>query len=109
MPPRRIKSTDPFNRPMMRTLRERTTIGSPAARDRKGGFYRSTMWDGKNWYVHVLLAECFIDNPDGKPEVNHRDGCKSNNLILNLEWATRQENMRHAADTGLLKQPGGKT
>ena len=47
----------------------------------------------KNQYVHRLVAEAFLDNPDGKAEVNHKDANKKNNHISNLEWVTRQENM----------------
>lgn len=45
--------------------------------------------------VHRLVASAFIQNPSGKPNVNHIDLCKSNNHYRNLEWVTHQENMDH--------------
>ena len=51
--------------------------------------------------VHRMVAECYIPNPEGKPEVNHKDGDKSNNHISNLEWVTKSENNRHAYRSGL--------
>jgi len=51
--------------------------------------------------IHRLVAETFIPNSENKEDVNHKDGCKCNNCLKNLEWATRSENMKHAYATGL--------
>jgi len=68
----------------------------------KYGYKRIDLRPMKTMFIHRLVAEAFIPNPDNKPQINHKDGNKLNNLISNLEWCTRDENMRHAADTGLM-------
>lgn len=61
---------------------------------------------GKTHLVHRVVAKLFVPNPDSLPEVNHRDGNKSNNNHWNLEWCTRQQNVDHSIETGLTKNNG---
>lgn len=58
----------------------------------------------KDCYVHRLVAEFFIPNPDAKPEVNHKDNNPFNNYVGNLEWVTSSENKQHSFDIGVAPQ-----
>jgi len=60
--------------------------------------------DGKSrsHSVHQLVGLCFIDNPENKPHINHKDKNRSNNNVSNLEWCTASENNIHKCLT--LKQ-----
>ena len=60
--------------------------------------YKTAKLNGKrtSLYIHRMVAECYIENPENKREVNHIDGNRFNNTISNLEWVTHQENMLHA-------------
>ena len=63
--------------------------------------YKKVVLNGKNLYVHRLVAEAFCDNHDNLCEVNHKDGNKWNNNYTNLEWVTKSDNAQHAFDMGL--------
>lgn len=58
----------------------------------------------KNYYVHRLVANVFLENPNNLPEINHLDLNKNNNRIDNLEWCTGIENKRHYQSTDIAKE-----
>ena len=51
--------------------------------------------------VARVIAITFINNPDSKPSVNHKDGDKLNNKVYNLEWMTYKEQQMHARANNL--------
>ena len=58
----------------------------------------------KGYYLHRIVAEHFLDNPDNLPEVNHINGDFYNNKLDNLEWISKLDNMRHASENKLMKR-----
>ena len=70
---------------------------------RTGYFSVAPVLSGKNRRVHIheLVAEAFLGARPDAHEVNHIDGCKTNNAVSNLEYVTHAQNMAHAGSVGL--------
>lgn len=62
----------------------------------------------ESFLLHRLVAAAFVENPEGLPIVNHRDGVKQNCSYKNLEWCNNSHNILHARETGLnpYNKPG---
>jgi hypothetical protein len=88
------KDGRPYNR------EERVLTQHP---DAKGYMKVHLCKDGKskNAFVHRLVAQAFIPNPDNLPQVNHINEVKSDNRVENLEWVTCRENVNHG--TGVFR------
>ena len=73
------------------------------AKHHKGYFKAQMKEDGKHVarFIHRLVAEAFIPNPNNLPQVDHLDNDKSNNHASNLEWVTGKENHRRKVADGL--------
>lgn len=51
-------------------------------------------------HVHRLVAQAFLPNPDGYPQVNHKNSVKTDSRVENLEWCTASHNKQHSWDNG---------
>jgi hypothetical protein len=89
-------------------IRNKTTLQVLKGRITKSGYYQVLIKINKinkfnNRYIHRLVAQYWIDNPENKREVNHKDGNKLNNNIDNLEWITSSDNQKHRHSIGITR------
>lgn len=63
--------------------------------NKANGYLTIDLWNNNKSQkvpIHRLLAETFIENPENKPCVDHKDGNRQNNKLSNLRWATFSDN-----------------
>lgn len=92
----RVLSLNYNNTKKPKVLKQRNAPnGRPYINLSKNGRYSSKM-------VHRLVLTAFLENPENKSQINHKDGDIENNKLSNLEWCTASENMQHAVKNGLI-------
>lgn len=68
-----------------------------------GGYLRVNLCDSgkmQHKYIHRLVAESFVPNPEGYGVVNHKNADPSDNRAVNLEWCDQRYNIRYSRDLG---------
>lgn len=98
----RVKSIRTFKNVRNNTIHVQSKVLKPQANN-SGYLFVMLHKSGKykHCYLHRLVAEAFILNPNRFPTVNHIDGNKENNKVTNLEWASYSANNKHAYNCGL--------
>ena len=84
------------------TIYKQQQIMNPG-RDKKGYLHVVLTVGGirTTFKVHRVVANHFLPNIENKPEVNHKNGIKDDNRVINLEWVDQSENQLHAYKMGL--------
>lgn len=79
--------------------------------NKKGYQYVGLHKDGKrkNIFVHRLVAETFLPNPDNKPCVNHINTVRDDNRVENIEWCTHKENNNNPLTIKKMRESAPKT
>lgn len=88
--------------PKSRSRAEHWTYGSLTAEG-----YKAIKFKGRSYKVHRLVAECFIPNPEHKPQIDHINRDRSDNRVGNLRWVTQSENLRNTKANDRVDQRQG--
>ena len=62
------------------------------------GYMRVALGRGVYRYVHRLVAQSFLPNPENASQVDHIDGNRTNNSVLNLRWVTAKQNAAYGGE-----------
>ena len=66
----------------------------------KKGYLQVSLYKNGNRKViriHKLVAEAYLPNPNNLPQINHKDECKTNNCLQNLEWCNAKYNVNYGS------------
>lgn len=111
----RVKSLDRFifyNKSAINPTLKNGIILKQSETDERGYVRVQLTVDKKEYrqYVHIIVAEHFIPNPDNKRTVNHKKGNKKDNRKISIEWQTYGENHEHSyRELGRIHSQVGKT
>lgn len=83
--------------------KEHWTFGSHS----KSTGYMGVQAGGRYYLVHRLIAQTFLDNPDNKLQVDHRNRDRAANFVGNLRWSTPSENNRNTPANDRVEARGG--
>ena len=65
-------------------------------------YMRNNNYNRVDVYVHRIIGELYVPNPNNLPEINHIDSVRLHNENTNLEWVSREENINHAIKYGYM-------
>lgn len=103
-----VSNTGMVRRLTTSMLSVRWPVGRHMTQQVNDSGYLRVKINGKYVFVHKIVAETFITPKVDDLQINHKNGCKTDNNVSNLEWVTLTEKMRHAIRTGLMKPVRGE-